>query len=100
MDAIDGWSILFWVAGVVWLLGGWRVLRWRLPSVVFLWFMIPLPFRAEGLLSLPLQGIATKLSCWTLHTLGQLALAEGNAIRINDFPLEVAQACSGAPVLA
>src|SRR4030042_5600683 len=24
IDAVDGWSILFWVAGVVWLFGGWR----------------------------------------------------------------------------
>jgi exosortase len=95
VDAIDAWSILFWVAGVVWLLGGWRVLRWSLPSIVFLWFMIPLPFRAERWLSLPLQRVATKLSCWTLQTFGEPALAEGNTILIRDFRLEVAQACSG-----
>jgi exosortase len=95
VDAIDAWSMLFWVAGVVWLLGGWRVLWWSAPSIAFLWFMIPLPWKAERLLSLPLQRIATKLSCWTLQCLGQPALYEGNVIHIEDYQLEVAQACSG-----
>lgn len=95
VDAIDAWSMLFWVAGVVWLLGGWRVLWWSAPSIAFLWFMIPLPWKAERLLSLPLQRVATKLSCWTLQCLGQPALYEGNVIHIEDYQLEVAQACSG-----
>ncbi len=95
VDAVDGWSILVWVAGIVWLFFGWKVLRWALPSVAFLWFMIPLPFRLEQALSLPLQGFATKLSCWALQFLGQPALAEGNTILLGDARLEVAQACSG-----
>lgn len=95
VGSIDGWSILFWVAGVVWLLAGPRVLWWSLPSVAFLWFMIPLPWRAERLLSLPLQRVAAKLSCFGLQSLGQPALAEGNVILLGDVELEVAQACSG-----
>jgi exosortase len=95
LEAMDGWSILLWVAGVVWLLGGWRVCWWSLPSVVFLWFMIPLPYRVERWMSQPLQRVATKLSCWALQFFGQPALDEGNTILINDFPLEVEQACSG-----
>jgi exosortase len=95
VDPIDGWSILFWVAGVVWLLGGWRVFWWSAPSIAFLWFMIPLPWRVERWLSLPLQRIATKISCWGLQCLGQPALAEGNTILIEDFHIEVEQACSG-----
>lgn len=95
VDAIDGWSILFWVAGTVWLLGGWRILWWSLPSVAFLWFMIPLPWRVERWASLPLQRIATKLSCFALQSLGQPALAEGNTIFLGEVHLEVEQACSG-----
>jgi len=95
VDAIDGWSILVWVAGVVWLLGGWRVLWWSAPSIAFLWFMIPLPFRVERWLSLPLQRIATKISCAGLQCFGQPAISEGNTILIGDFHLEVEQACSG-----
>jgi len=95
VDAIDAWSILFWVAGAVWLLAGRRVLWWSLPSIAFLWFMIPLPWRAERWLSFPLQRIATKLSCWALQFLGQPALGEGNTIFLGDTHLEVEQACSG-----
>ena len=95
VDAIDGWSILCWIVGVVWFLGGWRVLWWGSPSIAFLWFAIPLPWRVERWLSLPLQRIATKVSCWGLQCLGQPAWYEGNTICINDYRLEVEQACSG-----
>jgi len=95
IDAIEGWSIMLWVAGVIWLLGGWRMAIWSTPSVAFLWFMVPLPFSAERWASLPLQRVATKMSCWALVSLGQPALAEGNTILIGDFRLEVEQACSG-----
>ena len=95
LDAIDGWSILLWVGGVVLLLAGRKVFWWSLPSIAFLWFMVPLPFRVERWLSLPLQGAATKLSCWVLQGLGQPALAEGHTIFLGNNHLEVEQACSG-----
>jgi exosortase len=95
LDAMEGWSILLWVGGVVWFLCGWRVFRWSLPSIVFLWFMVPLPFRLEHALSRPLQHASTVISCWILQCLGQPALSEGNIILLGDSRLEVAQACSG-----
>lgn len=94
-ESIDGWSMLIWLAGVVALLFGNAMLLWALPSIAFLIFMIPLPFRIENMLSLPLQRIATKLSCWTLQLFGQPAISEGNTILIGDHRLEVEQACSG-----
>ncbi|HBO43400.1 MAG TPA: exosortase [Planctomycetaceae bacterium] len=95
LEQIDGWSILVWIAGVVWLFGGFRLLWWSLPSIGFLWFMIPWPYRVEHALSLPLQRLATNLSCWTLQILGQPALAEGNTLLLGEHQLEVEQACSG-----
>jgi exosortase len=95
VDAIEGWSILLWVGGAIWFLGGWQVFRWSLPSVVFLCFMVPLPFRMEHALSRPLQHAATVMSCWGLQCLGQPALWEGDVILLGDGRLEVAQACSG-----
>lgn len=94
-ESIDGWSMLLWLAGVVALLFGNAVMLWALPCIAFLFFMIPLPFRIEGMLSLPLQRIATKVSCWMLQLLGQPAIAEANTILIGDHRLEVEQACSG-----
>ncbi len=98
LEAVDGWSILIWLAGVVWFLGGWRVMWWSSPSIAFLVFLVPLPFRVERWLSLPLQRMATKISCWVLQSFGQPALAEGNVIFLGEYKLEVEEACSGLRV--
>jgi exosortase len=95
MTFLDGWSILPWAASVVALVGGWPLLRWCLPSIAFLFFMVPLPFAVENHLSGPLQRVATTMSTATLQALGQPAFAEGNVILLADQRLEVAQACSG-----
>jgi exosortase len=92
---VDGWTIPLWIAGVVWMLCGWQVLRWSLPSIVFLWFMFPIPFSAESWLSFPLQSLATKLSTACFVMLGQPALAEGNTIWLGDHQLFIEEACSG-----
>lgn len=99
LGAVDGWSMMVWVAGVVWVLGGWRLFRWSWTSVAFLFFMIPLPWRFERALSVPLQRVATEISTWTLQVLGQPAFAQGNVISLGDQQLEVAEACSGLRIL-
>jgi len=95
LDSLDGYSILLWAAGVVWLFAGPRVLGWSLPSVLFLAFMVPIPYRAERMLSLPLQRVAAKMSSWMLQFLGIPCFADGNVIRLAGYPLEVERACSG-----
>lgn len=91
----DGWSIVFWAMGCVWLLAGFRVLWWASPSLLFLFFMIPLPYRLERGLSGPLQSMATDISCWVLQLLGQPAMAVGNVIQLGEHTLFVKEACSG-----
>ncbi len=95
IGALDGWSLPFWAAGTACLVGGMPLLRWLLPSIGFLAFMIPLPYRIEGALSLPLQRVATQLTCWLLQCLGEPAIADGNVVMIHDTRLLVAEACSG-----
>lgn len=92
---VDGWSIVCWVAGVVWFLGGWELIRWAWPSVAFLLFMIPLPATIELMLSNPLRRIATGMSSFVLQCLGQPAITEGTTILLNDVTLDVERACSG-----
>ena len=92
---LDGWSIVPWVASLTALVGGVPLLRWAAPAIVFLLFMVPLPFALEQELSGPLQRIATLISTAALQILGQPALSEGNVIVLGDTRLEVAQACSG-----
>jgi exosortase len=98
--AFDAYSLLLWIASVVAICGGHRLLKWSLPSIAFLFFMIPFPFGLETAMSAPLQRIATKVSCWTLQLLGQPAFSEGNVILLGNQQLEVAQACSGLRLFA
>jgi exosortase len=95
LGALDGWTILLWVAGAVWLIVGYRVAWWAAPSIAFLFFMVPFPYGLERALSMPLQRIATKLSVTSMQMLGLSAFAEGNVIQLGSYRLEVAQACSG-----
>jgi exosortase len=92
---LGGWSLLPWTAALVLLVGGRPLLAWSWPAVLFLLFMVPLPYSLENELSGPLQRVATVLSTNVLQFLGQPALAEGNVILLGDVRLEVAQACSG-----
>lgn len=95
LKPLDGWTIPLWIAGIIWSLCGMRVLRWSLPSVAFLWFMVPIPYSIETWLSVPLQSIATKISAIVLVMLGQPAITEGNTIWIGEHHLFVEEACSG-----
>ncbi len=92
---LDAWSIPIWVAGVVWLLFGWKFLKWAAPAIAFLWFATPLPGTIEIFLSTPLQRNAAQLSAWVLRLIGQPALVQGTTILLDDKPLDVERACSG-----
>lgn len=93
--ALDGWSLPLAIGGLVWLLAGRAWLTWSWPCIAFLVFMVPLPWRVESYLSLPLQRIATIISCWTLQSCGLPAVQSANTILIGPIHLEVEQACSG-----
>ena len=95
LEPFNGWSMVVWLTGAAWLLGGREFCQWCLPSALFLVFMVPLPYSIEIMFRQPLQRIATEVSCWMLQSLGLPALAAGNVVAINDMELEVAQACSG-----
>src|SRR5262245_3252978 len=92
---VSGWGLVLWLAGAGWLLAGWRVMVWALPGLLFLMFMIPLPFRFEQFMSWHLQTIATTISTAMLECLGQAAIAEGHTIYLGEHVLEIEQACSG-----
>lgn len=99
ISAVDGWSIPVTISGLVWLLCGGAWIRWSWPAIAFLFFMVPLPWRAESLLSSPLQHVATMMSSWGLQAFGFPAVQQGNTILLGEFHLEVEQACSGLRML-
>jgi hypothetical protein len=71
---VDGPSLLPCLAGVALLAGGWPALRWAWPAIAYLAFMIPLPGFIAGLLSHPLQRVATIASTWLLQLFGVPAI--------------------------
>jgi exosortase len=95
----EGVSLLPVLAGLSVLVLGWPSLRWSWPSIAFLAFMVPLPYRLEVALGQPLQRVATKLSTYALQTLGIPALSAGNVIQLDDVDLNVIEACSGLSML-
>jgi exosortase len=92
-------AMIPYFAGAALLWGGKRTLHWALPSILFLIFMIPLPWRLEVALGPPLQGFATQFSTYALQTLGLMASAQGNIVRLGDFKIGVVEACSGLSML-
>ena len=99
IGTIEGLALLPYLGGLALLLGGWRILDWAWPSIGFLAFMIPLPWRVENALGPPLQSIATMVSTYLLQTLGFMAFAEGNVIQLNEARIGVVEACSGLSML-
>ena len=96
---LEGASIPFVVGATVFAIGGWGLLRWALPAVIYLFFLIPLPPRFNDLLAGPLQTLATQGSVALLQAINQPVLAEGNVIWIGTQRLEVAEACRGLSML-
>ncbi|MFI5457361.1 MAG: exosortase/archaeosortase family protein [Isosphaerales bacterium] len=99
IGTIEGLSLLPYLGGLALLVGGWRILDWAWPSIAFLAFMIPLPWRVENFLGAPLQLIATTASTYLLQTLGFMAFAEGYVIQLNEARIGVVEACSGLSML-
>jgi len=98
-DWLDAGSLVVCVAGLFALLGGFSALRWAWPAVLFLLFMVPLPYRVEMALSYPLRTIATRASNYALQTIGLPSSAQGHTIFLDNVQLGVAEACSGLSML-
>ena len=92
-------SLIPYLLAMACIFGGRSGLEWLLLSVLYLGFMIPLPYRIETLLGPHLQAVATKLSTYIIQTAGVMAFAQGNIIRIGDFRIGVLEACSGLSML-
>ena len=88
-------SILFLLAGIV--AGYWgraTLRRLRFP-LLYLLFMIPLPYILFNALAVPLQGIAARGASDVLSLLQIPVFREGNIIHLPHISLGVVKACSG-----
>jgi exosortase len=96
---LDAGSLLVVLAGLAVAAGGWRMLSWAAPAILFLAFMLPLPYRFQTMLGGTLQSAATAASTYALQTLGVPAVAEGNVILLSEARLGVVEACSGLTMM-
>jgi exosortase len=87
------------MVGLALAFGGWPLLRWSLPAIIFLGFMLPLPNRFNTVMAYPLQRLATIGSCDLIGALGLPVVPEGNVINVGEHRLEVARACNGLSML-
>lgn len=87
------------IASLILAFGGWRLIWWSLPGLLFLFLMLPLPARINNMMAAPLQTVATLASTAVLQTTQLPVLAEGNVIVVGVERLEVARACNGLSML-
>ncbi|HEX3152701.1 MAG TPA: exosortase/archaeosortase family protein [Gemmataceae bacterium] len=96
---LEGLSLILCLGALAALAGGRAALVRFWPPLVFLLFMLPLPYEASRLLGGQLQTIGTIATTYLLQCFGQPAIAEGNRILIGSVTLNVVEACSGLRML-
>lgn len=79
--------------------GGAPLVKRTGPAIVFLIFMVPLPYELERNVGAPLKTAATVSSTYLLQTLGLPAIRDGNLILIDEVRLGVVDACSGLKMM-
>jgi len=83
------------LASLIWGCYGRQVLSVLAFPLGFLLFMVPVPDSILGLVSFPLQMVATKISAWLIQLVSIPVYREGNMLYFVQTQLEVAEACSG-----
>lgn len=95
VDYLDDAALVVLIFGAVVIAGGMRAAAWSWQGILFLLFMVPLPYRLETAIQQSLLRFATVASTYALQTLGYAAFAEGNVIHLPKSELGVLDACSG-----
>lgn len=88
-------AMLLSLAGLVVYFGGTVVFRVLWFPLLYLGFMIPLPYVFYYRLTFPLQQFASFGAFQTMQTFGIPGLREGNILHFSGFSMEVIEACSG-----
>ncbi|MGL4549688.1 MAG: exosortase/archaeosortase family protein [Gemmataceae bacterium] len=99
VDYLEALSLVAFLFSVVALIGGWAGLRWAWPGLLFLIYMIPLPFTLAHSLSGSLRTVGTVASGFFLQMIGFPVVIEGQTFLLDDHRIAVAEACSGLSML-
>ncbi len=88
-------SLVLSVFGLVLYLLGPAVIKKTWFEILFLLFMIPIPYVIYFSATFPMQLLASKVTAFLLDLLGMPVIRQGNIIHLPNDSLEVAEACSG-----
>ncbi len=95
LPSIGRWTVPLWLAGWVGWMAGRETLRWSLPAIGLLAFMIPLPFQCEQLLDHSLQQMSAHASCLWLALLSVPSASDGFTLWLPSGQLVITDDCSG-----
>ncbi len=88
-------SFVVSLSGLLFLVGGWKLVRLLLFPLLLLVLMIPLPNFLIQKLTLPLQLLSSRLATGMLQMIGVAVVRQGNVIDLGIRQMQVAAACSG-----
>ncbi len=88
-------SFIIVISGILLFITGKDFFKAIFFPVLFLVFMIPLPYIIYYSLTFPMQIFASKTSTMLLQLIGFPILRQGNIIHLQNYSLEVVEACSG-----
>lgn len=92
---IVNYALLLTLWGLAITLLGWRGAQTIWASLLFLLFMVPLPYFIRYNLTADLQFLSTEIGAQVLRLLGVPVHVEGNVIDMGVSKLQVVEACSG-----
>lgn len=88
-------SLVMAITGVIFLMGGWGLVRLLLFPLFLLILMFPLPGLLTKQLTMPLQLVSSRLATAMLQVVGIPAFCQGNVIDLGVRQMQVVEACSG-----
>jgi exosortase D (VPLPA-CTERM-specific) len=88
-------SFLVVLTGLLWLTGGWPLVRELAFPLLLLLLMIPLPSMVMQSVTFPLQLLSSSLAASMLQFIGIPVVRHGNVIDMGVRQLQVVDACSG-----
>jgi exosortase len=95
VDFVSALSMIMTIVGIILHLFGWRMMRFLVFPVGFLFFMIPFPDVFTIFLTYKLKIMATHEAVAMVNAIGIPCIAEGAKIILPDTFLEVGAPCSG-----
>ncbi|HLD46521.1 MAG TPA: VPLPA-CTERM-specific exosortase XrtD [Desulfobaccales bacterium] len=88
-------SFVIVITGLLFLMGGWSLVRLLLFPLFLLILMFPLPGLLTKQLTMPLQLISSRLATAMLQMVGIPAFCQGNVIDLGVRQMQMVEACSG-----